>query len=663
MSYMRKNKIFIFVILFFAIAVFGNDAHGAAGEEESIIREDCAGYTRCYTSLQEWEQRYGGVNFSLNTSCNQGDLVCYGKSIVARIEGSWANPDMRPVEINGWITSGRYYIKIYTAPEARHAGVWNESKYRLVMAEADGIVINERHVRIEGLQIHLNHNQPYSSAIRTEASSASDVRVSHTILRGRNGGVGEGSGGLVAGVNSGADATHTVWNTSMYDFLGQNASAIKTYFGSWNIYNNTLYNTTYGMYATVSENDAITAINNIAQATSNGFFGTFSSVSKNNLSDLSADAPGQNSKNSATVGFVNAESRNLHLLGNDTAAKDAGADLSTLETFSFSDDVGGETRVTPWDIGADETFLPAQQDTGAVSDTTSPVVSEGGPSGQLLVGTRETTLSVRTNENAVCRYATTSGIVFDSMAYTFITTGGTAHTTSVTGLANGTSYLFYVRCRDEAGNATFEDYSISFLVSSGSTEEPEKVAASDDRDDDGLSDSEEYFYGTDNTVTDTDGDGISDFTEVQNSTDPTNFPSALRASATLLSRVRGKILLQVQRRGEAWYINPVNDKRYFLRDGDAAYQIMRKLGLGITDRDLAKIPEAGTSQTGDTRLINRLKGKILLQVEKRGEAWYINPVDGKRYYLKDGPTAYQFMRNLGLGIRTQDLITIPYTRL
>ena len=48
-------------------------------------------------------------------------------------------------------------------------------------------------------------------------------------------------------------------------------------------------------------------------------------------------------------------------------------------------------------------------------------------------------------------------------------------------------------------------------------------------------------------------------------------------------------------------------------------------------------------------------GKILLQVESRGEAWYLNPSDGKRYYMKDGEQAYQIMRFLSLGITNTDL--------
>ena len=61
----------------------------------------------------------------------------------------------------------------------------------------------------------------------------------------------------------------------------------------------------------------------------------------------------------------------------------------------------------------------------------------------------------------------------------------------------------------------------------------------------------------------------------------------------------------------------------------------------------------------DTALVTRLKGRILLQVQQHGEAWYLDPVSVKRYYMKDGPTAYQMLRQFGLGITDADLAKIP----
>jgi len=181
---------------------------------------------------------------------------------------------------------------------------------------------------------------------------------------------------------------------------------------------------------------------------------------------------------------------------------------------------------------------------------------------------------------------------------------------------------------------------------------------------------------------------------------------ATTIDAKLTERLKGRILLQVEEKGEAWYVDEISGGKYYLKDGNAAYQALKAFGLGITNADLAKIPvgieerlqDTDTDQDGladkienalgtdpndpdtdddgyqdgeearngynplstaqwvlDTNLANRLKGKILLQVEGGGEAWYVNPVDGKRYYMKDGPTAYQIMRFLSLGITNNDL--------
>lgn len=118
--------------------------------------------------------------------------------------------------------------------------------------------------------------------------------------------------------------------------------------------------------------------------------------------------------------------------------------------------------------------------------------------------------------------------------------------------------------------------------------------------------------------------------------------------AELIDRLQGYIMLAVDHHGEAWYIDPISRQRYYLKDGPTAYEFLRSFGLGITDADLAKIPtEAGA--TGGGAMAERLSGRIVLQVQQHGEAWYINPSDLKRYYLKDGAEAYRIMRELSLG--------------
>lgn len=113
----------------------------------------------------------------------------------------------------------------------------------------------------------------------------------------------------------------------------------------------------------------------------------------------------------------------------------------------------------------------------------------------------------------------------------------------------------------------------------------------------------------------------------------------------------GKILLQVESKGEAWYVNPRDGKMHYMADGNKAYDVMRNLGVGITNKNLEKI------QTNKT-FAKKNAGKIFLQVEANGEAYYVD-FDGAAHYLKDGAAAYEIMRSLGLGITNDNLNKIP----
>jgi len=118
----------------------------------------------------------------------------------------------------------------------------------------------------------------------------------------------------------------------------------------------------------------------------------------------------------------------------------------------------------------------------------------------------------------------------------------------------------------------------------------------------------------------------------------------------LSKKLSGKILLQVESRGEAWYVNLKDNKKYYMADGNEAYRIMRYLGVGITNKNL-------TTVKGDKNFAKKHSGKIFLQVEANGEAYYID-FSGNARYLKDGIAAYTIMRELGLGITNSDLSKI-----
>ncbi|PLX21270.1 hypothetical protein C0584_03025 [Candidatus Parcubacteria bacterium] len=171
-------------------------------------------------------------------------------------------------------------------------------------------------------------------------------------------------------------------------------------------------------------------------------------------------------------------------------------------------------------------------------------------------------------------------------------------------------------------------------------------------------------------------------------------------------RLKGKIVIRTEDNGEAYYINPQIEKIHYLGRPDDAFRVMREQGVGITTANLEMIPiglnvasgpdmdgdglsdlledairtdkgKTDTDEDGyddyeelisgfnprgdgsleyDLNFSNIHKGKIFLQIEEKGEAWYVNPDDGKRYFLGRPADAFSVMRNLGLGISNNDFI-------
>ncbi|KKR91768.1 MAG: hypothetical protein UU95_C0003G0024 [Parcubacteria group bacterium GW2011_GWC2_42_12] len=182
---------------------------------------------------------------------------------------------------------------------------------------------------------------------------------------------------------------------------------------------------------------------------------------------------------------------------------------------------------------------------------------------------------------------------------------------------------------------------------------------------------------------------------------------------SLSSKLKGKILLQVESKGEAWYVSPTDGKRYSMGRPNDAFNLMRQLGVGISNDNLKKIKIANENLIGqdsdndglsdmaedsigtdknnkdsdgdgyndkdeimgdynpsgsgklilDNNFAKSQSGKILLQVEKHGEAWYINPGNHQRYFLGRPGDAFNLMRKLGLGITNNDLDKITQAEI
>lgn len=175
------------------------------------------------------------------------------------------------------------------------------------------------------------------------------------------------------------------------------------------------------------------------------------------------------------------------------------------------------------------------------------------------------------------------------------------------------------------------------------------------------------------------------------------------------ANVAGHIVLNVDSNGEAWYVHPETKERFYMGRPADALEIMQSLGLGITTKSIETVPIGLIAQTGsdkdrdglidslehaigsndqlpdtdadgytdreevlngyspvtpeaygvDAALVDRLMGRIILQVEDHGEAWYVDPDKGQRFFLGRPAEAFHVLQTLGIGITSDDLEKIP----
>ncbi|MFH1900136.1 MAG: thrombospondin type 3 repeat-containing protein [Patescibacteria group bacterium] len=165
--------------------------------------------------------------------------------------------------------------------------------------------------------------------------------------------------------------------------------------------------------------------------------------------------------------------------------------------------------------------------------------------------------------------------------------------------------------------------------------------------------------------------------------------SAVIAANSITNRLKGRLLLQVQDKGRIWYVDPIGEQKHEVTFKNAL-NLFQSLSLGITNADLNQIPLNPDSVSNDVDtdndgysdkeevingynpevastsnnrgndkvkinngLINRLKGRLLLQVQDRGRIWYIDN-NGKRWEITWKNLMDRF-RHLALGITDKDL--------
>ena len=335
---------------------------------------------RAYRSLNNWESQ--SENLSIVAGLRDFDApaglnLVTADTVIAVACYADAN-DTAVVQINGRNTDASHYISIFTpylpghvGASQRHTGTWVSGGYALVADAAfNGVLdIRDDYVRVTGLRIENIHAEPLGGGdqvigINSQPNAPFEVQLSRNIIRAT------GSVALSAhdwrdcGLYQYSDGgVLEAWNNLIYGFGSGIASEYINTTGTYALYNNTVANYTgYGIYFQGAAAGVYRWANNLVQGTGGG--GNYRAAdlqapgldySSTNLSeDASAPAAvgGGGAPVNGVVAFVGAP--DYHLSPGDTSAKDRGTNLSADPVLAVYDDIDGQLRAAPWDIGADD---------------------------------------------------------------------------------------------------------------------------------------------------------------------------------------------------------------------------------------------------------------------------------------------------------------------
>ena len=96
-------------------------------------------------------------------------------------------------------------------------------------------------------------------------------------------------------------------------------------------------------------------------------------------------------------------------------------------------------------------------------DVSAPIILLSTPSGILPQDTTSATLSVKTNENATCKYSKTVDISYEAMTGNLINSNYQDHAVTLSGLTPG-SHNYYVKCIDFSSNVMAFDHAVLFSI-------------------------------------------------------------------------------------------------------------------------------------------------------------------------------------------------------
>lgn len=300
---------------------------------------------RAYTDPATWEID------------RQGDLIAEKRLEVGVLYSGSLD---EPIVINGSNTNAEYYMHLRVADSTRHQGLAGTGLVLRPTVSANAVEVFDDYFRLEGLEITqwASGGDARAAAV---AVAANNVRLSKLVIHDDERASGDGDTHIATGIRLGSPgATLFITNSMLYNIIGPSILIARVAVGSTiEVSNSTIFACGVDFVEDIesgciqaTSNNAVIARNVIAVAKSllPAFaVGPDYSGSSNNLSD-DQTAPGASPQSGDDTVFVSTQAGavDLHLHA-DTAASGQG-----IVVEGIADDIDGEPRAVPWDIGADD---------------------------------------------------------------------------------------------------------------------------------------------------------------------------------------------------------------------------------------------------------------------------------------------------------------------
>lgn len=314
-----------------------------ADQAPTVITKTVKSADGDYTTLSAWE------------AGRQSNLI-----VSDSIEQAECHPftDTTAVTVDTWQTDASRFIRVYSSGSM--TGVWNPSGY-ILNRDGVSLITNVFAARYEGLQF--NCSSAFDGFSRNTITfggdyntGPSDIRFNRCIVRHTGLAYGD-MNGLVT-TATGLTQRITITNCLFYDFWS--GSAITNNANPMIVYNTTIANSRTAIFSGFEGGyGAQCLVKNTLYYEQNvsGALGFVSSsvafhASSSNNASSNGSAPGVNSRTNQTFVFLDAANDNYQITSNDAGAKGYGTDLSNDSYYPISTDIAGETRTSPWDIGA-----------------------------------------------------------------------------------------------------------------------------------------------------------------------------------------------------------------------------------------------------------------------------------------------------------------------